>query len=406
MIRDVSVPERGFVGVDAETWRALEADETFWSLVDRKVLNVNARRDGSAVISAGSSVGFARCGDVTIRVREKVPGALQALINRRLAGVRSYRIPGVFTREDTLVEHIVLAFADAVARYVAGGRHWTYERVRRQGSVIGGRLLVRDTLALRARGRPQIAAFDKREITHLTPVNQCVTAALRVTEDLYLAGLLGESAITGARALAPFFHDNNTVEVLYGAPERHAARAADLAESLGGEISELLHLAAVLLSGAGMAPLGDAVGHLPITWFINLEDAFEAAVRDVFGEQLRGSWLVEKGGDRAYLFPAVSHLNVDPDLVLTRLSDGDRVVVGDVKYKNLEGRPAASDLYQLLAHATSLTATTAFLVFPGDSYQCSRLGMSSTGVAVDVFTIDVRDVDGSIQRIIASLLGS
>ncbi|WP_316575981.1 5-methylcytosine restriction system specificity protein McrC [Nocardia canadensis] len=381
----------------------MSANETFWSLVERKVINPSSRRDGSVTISAGSSVGLARCGDLTVRVREKVPGALEALLSRRLAGVKTISLPGMFTHEDTLIDRVVTLFVAAVTRYVEGGRGWAYENFRRKGSVIGGRLLIRETLALRASGRPQIAAFEKRHITHITPANQCIAAALRVTEDLYHAGLLGESAIAEARVLAPFFHDNNTADVLFGAPRRHAQRAVDLAETVGGETGQLLHLAAILLFGAGMDPLGSDAGHLPITWFINLEDAFEVGVREAFTEFLKGVWRVEKGRDHAYLFPAVSHLNVSPDLILTRIGSQTRIV-GDVKYKNLEGKPRASDLYQLLAHATSLSSNTAFLVYPSTSFGHISLGVSTTGVSVDVFTVDILKLDHAVARIAGALL--
>ncbi len=402
MTTDVSVPERGSTHVSASVWRTLASDETFWSLVDRKIVNPIARRDGSASLSAGNSVGFARCGDLNLRVREKIPGALGALLNRRLAGVRTYSLPGVFTREDALVERLVTAFTTAVLRYVTAGRDWRYQRIRKQGSVVGGRLLIRQTLMLRAQGRPQLAVFDRRHITHVTPINQCLAAALRVTEDLYTSGLIGAPTVAATRALAPFFYDNSTSEVLFGAPSWHARRAGDLAEELGGETGDLLHVAAVLLSGAGMSPVGDAAGHLPITWFINLEEAFEAGVRDAFGQGLGANWLVEKGGEEAYVFPVVPHLDVTPDLVLTRHADQARIV-GDVKYKNLGGKPEAGDLYQLLAHATSLGSNVAFLVYPSDAFLHSRFGQSATGVHVDVFTVDVRDLDDAVGQIMSTL---
>ena len=93
---------------------------------------------------------------------------------------------------------------------------------------------------------------------------------------------------------------------------------------------------------------------------------------------------------------------MNPDLVLTRHAELTRIV-GDVKYKNLNGRPAASDLYQLLAHATSLRSKTAFLVYPSDNFTHTHLGVSATGVSVDVFTVDVRDLDGAVERVTAAL---
>lgn len=399
----ISVPERGAANVDARTWRALATDETFWSLVDRKIINVSPRRDGSATLKAGNSVGFARCGEVTLRVREKVSGTLEALFSRRLTGLRTVALPGEFAREGAFVEQIVVAFTAAVKRYVTSGRDWTYERVQRQGSVIGGRLLVPETLALRARGRPQLAVFDKRQITHVTPVNQCIAAALRITEELYDADPFSDLTIAGARALGPFFHDSSTREVLFGAPTLHAQRAAELADQIDGDTGELLHLAAVLLSGAGLNPLADPAGRLPITWFINLEDAFEAGVRYVLHEHLSATWTVEKGGDQAYLFPAVEHLNVTPDLVLTERASQVRFV-GDVKYKSLGGAPGAADLYQLLAHATSLGSQRSFLVYPSDTFRHLSLGVSATGVAVDVFAVNLRDIQDGTARIVDTLL--
>lgn len=397
----ISVPERGEVHVPTSTWNRLRTHQAIWDLVERKTLSVKAQRDGSVVLGAGNRVGLIRTGDMTVAVVEKVPGALTALLSNYSASVRTTGLAGLASKDERLLDQVVRGFVSSVREYVTQGRDWAYERVQMNGSVVGGRLLVAQTLRLRASGRRELVAYDKRVISHVTRLNQCVAAALRLTERLHVNRMITERTIAEARGLAPFFEDNSTVEVLMGTPADHARTAVEMARGETGARADVLELAAVVLGGAGLGTANDA-GHAPLTWFVNLEDLFERAIRDLLS-QLLGGWEVVKGGGQAHLFPDAFHLEVDPDLVVTRADH--LTLVGDVKYKDLTGKPTPSDLYQLVAHARALGSKHAFLVYPAASNTSVSLGRSMVDVTVRIFRLDVSDLPAAVAWMMETLLG-
>lgn len=114
------------------------------------------------------------------------------------------------------------------------------------------------------------------------------------------------------------------------------------------------------------------------SWFINLENLFERAVR----RALQAAF-----GKSAIVGPALSDVRVFPDLssrypantdVVIRHETGD-VFIADAKYKNLSSFswPEASEVQEILTHASAYRAKKAFLIYPAETLWKRRIGVSA-----------------------------
>jgi 5-methylcytosine-specific restriction endonuclease McrBC regulatory subunit McrC len=91
----------------------------------------------------------------------------------------------------------------------------------------------------------------------------------------------------------------------------------------------------------------------------------------------------------------------NPDVVI----EGGKTIiaVGDVKYKEPNATPAASDIYQLLAHTAAFGAQKCFLVYPGSEVQILHLGRAATGARLWVCHVDVNALDNSLLALVAEM---
>ena len=148
----------------------------------------------------------------------------------------------------------------------------------------------------------------------------------------------------------------------------------------------------------GMAPHAHT-----FTWFVNLETQFEEAVRTCIRSVLRESFRTERAIRRPPLFRATSgRYAANPDMVIRNA--GATVAIADAKYKDIASWPAASDMHELLCHASAYRAGKAFLIFPNEAAFTSRyLGLSATecdvwvfGITFDHFEDDLRTALGIV----------
>jgi 5-methylcytosine-specific restriction endonuclease McrBC regulatory subunit McrC len=161
-----------------------------------------------------------------------------------------------------------------------------------------------------------------------------------------------------------------------------------------------------LLSGESIERKDHRTNISPVTWFIALHSLFEEAVHRVLSKAV-SDWSVAtrrlSASGPVYLFDNTDY-KVNPDLVVTPRKGG--VLVGDIKYKNLDGtKPAEDDVYQLITHASAFRSKVAFLVYPGESFSDRVIGTTVAGLTVHVFTVsllrfieDIRLVAASLQR--------
>lgn len=400
----IQVRERGREVISGEIWRRLSSDPVFWSLVESGIIGVTQTSRGSFELKGGMYVGRAVCSDVNVEVKEKVPGVLNALI--KFATFGSFRVESLTGLESDLGELTALLvhqFLLTIKDYVTFGRDFNYSRKAAVSPLVRGRLDVVRSIRLRARGMGHLIAFDRVVIDHATEKNQVLLRALRELESLARIIPISGPDLSASRTMAIFFSDCRNNDVLFGSRRTWALRAEQLAEQQDrAEHRDMLTLAGVLLSHRGFEAAKVDDGLVPRSWFLNLEELFETAVRRTFSELLDQSWTVANGKRlRVPIFGGSCQIyRADPDLVLKH--EG-LVLVGDVKHKEWYGGTVQADVYQVLVHAKTYGACDAFLVFPGEEYLEQDLGISSLGVRTRLYSVDPRQLDSHLAALLTSL---
>jgi McrBC 5-methylcytosine restriction system component len=383
---------------DAER-AALDATDSFWTLVDAGYISL--RRSGARryEIVGHKYVGRAITGDVETVVAEKAQGTLRALIAAATGSeLRIWELGAPATEFDVISRHLMRQFIQAAGRYVAERREARYEYELRSGPVLAGSLDIARTIRVHASGRRHHFAFSSGRVIRDEPLDRVVLAAIDELDRAATALRLDRDTLYDARWLAGALEEIRDERFLSLVPSDYLGLADVIQhrpETIG-EDRDLARLAAVALLHRGFEAEREVGGSVPRAWFIDLETLFEQAVRETLRELLDGHevdrgenldrWMFTGGADRS---------RTNPDVVIQTL--GLVRAVGDVKYKTLraaleeiedeeetagerrtkEGRP---DIYQLLVHAASLDAELAFLVFVSDDEYISRyLGTAATG---------------------------
>ena len=403
--RSVTVNERGQTEVAQDTWAALSGDSDFRRLQERGIVTVTLLPTRRTRLEGSCYVGWAQCGDITLELREKVPGALRALL--------SYATNSAFKIEHTkspaselgpLALLLIQQFLSAVAEYAAESREFIYERQQRAGSLVGGRIDIARSLQLRARGLRHLLVFEKNLVTFNTPLNRVVLAALVEVERLKKVVGLQEDDVARARGLAMVFSDCRDTEILFGDRARISRTASALAKS--GQTArqrDIAALASALLAHESFELRTATWTEVPRSWFLNLENLFEQAVLARLRSLTSGSTRVSRGSERPrpIFRRKTGTYQAYPDIVVSY--DDGRVTVGDVKYKNWTGAATASDIYQLLVHTSAFSGTISFLVYPHDEYEAVSLGTAATGTETWLFALDVRNLADSVGRLADTL---
>lgn len=396
----VTVTERGHIDIDAQTWQKLAGYPGFWHLVEQKILGVTSRHSNGVRLDGTCYVGQALVGDVLIEIREKVDGALSALLSFATHDAfRIRRLSSPASKVGVLAALLAHQFIEAVSNYISRGESFTYSNEGAIGSLIGGRINITRTLALRARGMRHLIAFDRNVLTHNLPKNRLLLAAIREIEYLSQLIELNPSDIARARALALLFEDCRDSEVMFGEREifiGYAERLMDDPEEY--EDQDMLALASVILSHLSFEHMEQVYGIVPRTWFLNLEKLFETAVRRVLQTICPANIVVTKDSKVAppIFIKEQGKFRAYPDLVL-RLGSSV-IAIGDVKYKEWTGSANEDDIYQLLVHASAFQSPLSFLIFPGDTFNVYELGSSSTGSIVWLFSIDVCAIELGLRE--------
>lgn len=397
---EICVPERGHTDIDSTAWALLEASPEFRRIHARGVVEVAYRPDGMVRLRGTCFVGNAMCGSIALICQEKVRGALGAML--KFASQRSFQplaAQGASTNLTGLIDLLVLQFLDTVTKYASSGRQFAYQRRRDMGSLIGGRLDVTRSLRLRARGLGHLFIFDRQTASFSTPVNRSVLAALVEIERLGHLIKLSETVRARARALSMLFDDNRRDLTFVLARGELAETAYSLSLSQPDDLTrDMMALASVVLAHESFDPQSTLPSGLPRTWFLNLERLFEAAVRNVLRQALEGS-VVFRGEDhpQAIFNKVTDRYFANPDVVVL-LANG-ALTIFDVKYKVYDGHASASDLYQLLAHASAFGANFAALLFPTEEFTVRELGSSRSGVAVSIFGVRVENLADDLSQV-------
>lgn len=391
----VRVPERGATVVDGDTWTKLSSDHRFWRLVDRNILRVEAHQS-SWRLHGTCFVGKAVFGDVVIEVTEKFEGAFSELAS--LARPRAPKLtatPSPVTTTPSSIAILIELFLAAAKTYLSGFQVAEYQETFHRGATVSGRLDVRNTVRLRSRGIRHQAAFQRSELSIDLPLNRVVFAALSRVE--HLSAQATPRSVSEARALRVSLEPCALgAEAMSLAELGSVAALASADPDIAEPAREVAAFAGAILDTAGFGGDGDWTRTVNRSWFVNLEWLFEEAVRQVAKQCVGTDRSVDRGGRVQALFsPDQGRYRANPDLVVRDVHGP--VAVGDAKYKELAGWPSASDVHELLAHSTAYGSGTSLLVYPGDSFAATDLGVAG-GHHVWCFQVDLKDFAQSIRR--------
>jgi len=401
----IAATERRTRTLASHEWAAIEQNTAFWRLLAEGYIGVSQVDVGRYEIRGNQYVGRAIAGDVELIVKEKVAGALEALVS--FASGSELLLDDAADSPASEFDRVSMAlmreFVRAAGRYIAERREPRFRYQQMSGAALGGSFDPPRTLRLHARGQRHLLAYSAGRVVRDSPLDRVTLAAL---DEIDRAGpMLGVEASTlfQARWLAGALEDVRDEKFHLAERDDFLAAAETLASRPDVEFvdRDLAKLATVVILHQGFEWSAARTEVVPRAWFIDLERLFEQAVRRGLRDEC-DSHRVDRGEPlaRRLFSGGVDSSKVNPDLVVR---DGSLVqAVGDVKYKSLHVEDEAAtgglrdakgagrqDLYQLLVHASSLGAATAFLVYPAEAtYRVRYLGRSSSGIAT--WTAEVR----------------
>lgn len=394
----VSIPERGAADIGSEDWAALRGDDRFWRLVDDKIVFVDEVSRKRKRLRGSCYVGRAVVGSRIVEVNEKFPGALEALVSHgAISGPRIERVPSPITPTSRSTAVLVTTFLRAVKTYLSNWKVSRYNRVPQEGTLIGGRLDIVGTAALRARGLVHKAAFDRTVLSADVPLNRCVYGALREIERLTRLVEIPSDQVARARALRLGLSEC-LPSVLKARSGELASTASKYAEdrTIRADARDVASLAGAVLDAAGFGGTEASTRTVARSWFVNLETLFEHTVRRLVGAVLEGLATVTGPVNRPSVFkPDRGRYRANPDVVIRR--DGVVIAVADAKYKNFTGPPATSDVYEILAHASAYEAANAMLFYPVErKADVLDFGVSTTGCRLLAIGVSFNDTFADI----------
>ncbi|MGW8192514.1 5-methylcytosine restriction system specificity protein McrC [Sphingomonas hankookensis] len=394
----IIVRERGAALLEHGEWLLVSSDPGFRDLVSRSVLGARPGRAGGWELTARGYVGRVMLGGLEVAVTEKIPGGFQAMAEVvaprafKLARASSPIVLGA--QPQTILAEMLVT---AIRSYLSGYALQQYHEEQATGAYLTGSLDVPGTVALRARGIRHKVAFRRHRMTDNLPLNRIAWRALGEIASGEGAIAVGDELAASARALRTTFGDSADQAAILTRQDvlAEALAEADLTDRHPA-LFEAAALSLAILQGAAPSDGQDAQGSVPRSWFVNLENLFERAVRASIAEALDGVAEVSGPDKKSPLFHGPPpRLPANPDVIVRTT---DRIAVFDAKYKDRDGDPSASDIYQLLAHAAALGADQAALFYPSNGYDAPiHMGQSSTGCEVWVFGLDLAQIRTSMR---------
>lgn len=372
--------------------------------MDANIISVERRGSSKWSLRGSCYVGRAVIAGNVLKASEKVQGSFEALVHRiGLGSAKIIPAPAPISEDDRTASLLVSLFVRSVRRYLSGHKRLAYRQQSERGALVGGRLNVAGTAKLRARGMVHHAAFFRTILSADLPINHSIYGALMEVERLAALLPIDSADISSARALRM-----GMSECLSGAmttPRTELVRVA-IRESLAGanrpELAEVASLSAAILDSAGFG--GESLWSQTVnrSWFVNLENMFERAMRLAVKDAMPGHEVV-RATDRPPLFDiAHGRYRANPDIVIK--AQGEVLAIGDAKYKNLDDWPSAGDVYELLAHAAAYGASRAFLIYPASPNRIiQKLGTSGTGCQIWSAAIQLNAIDADVCDLLSKL---
>lgn len=393
-------------------YAALDASSVFADLIDQGLVSLVRTRKTPFGLRAGAFVGEAQVGSRRLVIAPKVAGTLEALISWAVPlDVRVATPPSLVAKDAQILDVFVAQLLEAVGRYLRTGRIRHYRTTSGVSSTPKGRLDVRGTAALEARGRAGVVAYTTRRLTADTPLNCFLGLGLFAVEEYARSTDAPRALVARARSYAALFEDVSWRRYRHApwgpaleALHQNAWREAESEDAL----SALLYGRALLQNLGAWPTEGSTALTVPQSFFVNLESLFEEAVRNA----VQGSgYTASKGAvlKRPLFHERSKNFVADPDIVLTTY---DPPVLLDTKYRDLEGGlPGHGEVYQLAAHATAFDAKIAALIYPletgrGEPSRLTSLGTTASGLRMYFAEVDVANLQVASLAVVQELLAA
>jgi 5-methylcytosine-specific restriction endonuclease McrBC regulatory subunit McrC len=381
---------------------SLVEDSGFLDLTKRNIFRVTQSRSDGWSLEAGNCVGSAFVAGMHLRVVEKVPGALQKLleiISPNAVKLANAETPIAFGVSPQLT--LIQIFLQATRQYLSNGKAIRYLQAKEAGAFISGRLDIPATAQLRARGIRHKVAYQRSLVSDDMPLNRAVFQALGVLLQPGHASSDLNPFRAAIRTLRGQFSDASTD--MLGESSDLVTRVAALADdtTLPPSHRELATLAVIILeNGARTSENHDALA--PRSWFINLENIYERALRMTLANESDGGIFVSGPVQRPPIFRSLpGRYRANPDIVVSSAMETSII---DAKYKNVSGWPSSADIHELLSHAAAYRAKKAALVYPAEaSFSVRPLSTSATGCDVWLFQIPLLSFKAGGRSILASM---
>lgn len=399
----LAVPERGTAKVSASEWNVLAAEAGFWRLVQAGIIAAETGKAGGWNLKGSCYVGRALFGDVLLEVHEKFSGSFEKLLSLGAAKAPLVANAAAPVTPDPLSTPLLVSlFIRAAKTYLSGFKLKRYVARDDQGTLASGRLNIRRTVQLRARGKMHQVAFTRTVLSGDLAINQAVYAALREVEFIARVTSVASQDLASARALSTSLSEclPSVWRLRRGFIQEKAIEAAERG-NLHPVVRDVSSLAVAVLDSAGFGGASSWTRTVERSWFVNLETEFENAVRSEIKRQLTPACKVSGPLSRPPLFdPDPGRYAANPDVVI---KNGEAcTAIGDAKYKEFTGWPSASDVHELLSHAAAYRTSKAFFVFPHEAgFVSNFFGTSVTGCQVWAFGVTFDCFQEDIKRVVA-----
>lgn len=376
----LQLQEWGSIPLSASDLGSLRESASIQALLRAGIIEIAYGADGRAWLKAKAFVGSASITPtLTLTITEKVPGTLlglqRSLIPKDLKTLSALGHGG----DGVMIDRVAAMYVETLGAYVTRGLFKRYTQTAVRSYTPKGRIDVRGTATLWARGhRPQLA-LGQHGLDPENELNRLLGYSALIAERI-LRGSNNDGSVRRLRGFArsiPIASPNEQSAI----PDL-VARAQAISERFCPTAMEALNLAVILAHS--MSPIFHHAGHgqLPLALFANLEDLFERAVRATLATMVP---LRPKSASEPMFPDRPSYFRCFPDYAFVRSSS---LVVGDAKYKDVPGSPANDDVYQLVAHMRAFGAMAGFLIYPGQAPSIQSIGTLPTGGAV--FKVHVR----------------
>lgn len=379
MIPDIEFDETGppaEVALEAHAGRRLAASGAVTAVP-------SAEQPGRWLIGPAGKVGAARIGDVTVRIKPKVPiTRLMFLLGYSTHGAAW--LDSMVDLEDA--EDLVPAVAHALGRQVSRAIHQGllpgYVNVEESSLVLRGRLLEAAQLS-RRHGVPLPLEIQYDEFTVDIPENQILRTAL---ERMLRVPRVDEESARMLRRPLREFGDVTPIRPGDSVP-------AWIPTRLNARYQTALRLAELVLRATSFE---HAAGTVAVHGFLLdmpklFEDFVTVALREAIEPMYGGRGL----GQARYHLDVADQVPLRPDIVWR--VHGQPVAVADAKYKaeKPSGYPNA-DLYQLLAYCTVLGLRTGHLIYAAGNEESARHVVRGSAVEIICHALNLSHPSGEL----------